>query len=360
VCRHDECRGRVRTDLADLAPYQSPQRPARYRLNTNESPYPPPRDLMDEAFDEVRAATLNRYPDHAAGALLEALSSHTSWPVEGLSAGNGSNEVLLHLFLAFGGPGRRAMVFEPTYSLHKTIPQITGTRVVTAPRTDDFRIDPVSALRSIGEVAPEIVVMCSPNNPTGNCEDPDTVEALLARAPGLVIVDEAYVEFAGRGRDLQRLLPEYTNLVIVKTLSKAWRLAGVRLGYMLAHPAITSQVARVRLPYHLSTFSQAIGVAALQHADHALEHIRAITQERDRIGRTLADSNIKCFESHANFVLFRVAEAHKVWSSLLDQGVLVRDYSATPGLEECLRVTAGTSEETDAFLEAARTAIKNV
>jgi histidinol-phosphate aminotransferase len=351
---------RVRTDIADLIPYQSPQRAARYRMNTNESPYPPPRDLLDEVFDEVRADTLNRYPDHAAAGLLEALSRHTSWPVEGISAGNGSNEVLLHLFLAFGGPRRRALVFEPTYSLHKTIPQMTGTRIVTGKRTDDFRIDPGAAVRAINEIAPEMVVVCSPNNPTGNCEDPEAVDALASAAPGLVIVDEAYVEFAGPGRDLQRLLEEHTNLVILKTLSKAWRLAGVRLGYMLANPAVTSQIARVRLPYHLSTFSQAIGVAALRRADDALEHIRAITQERDRIGRSLADMNVECFDSHANFVLLRVRESHKVWSALLDEGVLIRDYSATAGLEECLRVTAGTPEETDAFLDAMRTAIRNV
>lgn len=351
---------RVRTDIADLAPYQSPQRPARYRMNTNESPYPPPQDLLDEAFAEVRAATLNRYPDHAAGGLLEALSRHASWPVDGLSAGNGSNEVLLHLFLAFGGPGRHALVFEPTYSLHKTIPQMTGTAVVTASRTDDFRIDLAAAVRTIEEIAPEIVVVCSPNNPTANCEEPGAVEALLDSAPGLVVVDQAYVEFAGPGRDLQRLLEGHANLVVVKTLSKAWRLAGVRLGYMLAHPAVTSQIARVRLPYHLSTFSQAIGVAALRRADAALEHVRAIVQERDRIGRTLSDLGIENFESHANFVLFRVPEAHQVWSALLDEGVLVRDYSATPGLEECLRVTAGTPEETDAFLDGMRTATRNV
>jgi histidinol-phosphate aminotransferase len=350
----------VRTDIADLTPYQSPQRAARFRMNTNESPYQPPRDLLEEVFDEVRAATLNRYPDHAAAALLEALARHTSWPVEGISAGNGSNEVLLHLFLAFGGPDRRALVFEPTYSLHKTIPQMTGTRVVTGKRADNFRIDSGAAAREIDEIAPEIVVVCSPNNPTGNCEDPETVDALASAAPGLVIVDEAYVEFAGPGRDLQRLLEDHTNLVIVKTLSKAWRLAGVRLGYMLADPAVTSLIARVRLPYHLSTFSQAIGVAALRRTDDALEHIRAITQERDRIGRSLNDMNVECFESHANFLLFRVAESHKVWSELLDHGVLIRDYSATPGLEECLRVTAGTPEETDAFLDAMRATIKNV
>jgi histidinol-phosphate aminotransferase len=351
---------RVRTDIADLTPYQSPQRAARYRLNTNESPYPPPQDLLDEVFDEVRAATLNRYPDHAAAALLEALSEHTSWPVEGISAGNGSNEVLLHLFLAFGGPGRRALVFDPTYSLHKTIPQMTGTGVATSNRTVDFRIDPGAAVRAIDEIAPEVVVVCSPNNPTGNCENREAIDALASAAPGLVIVDQAYVEFAGPERDLQTLLEEHSNLVIVKSLSKAWRLAGVRLGYMLADPAVTSQVARVRLPYHLSTFSQAIGVAALRRADDALEHIHAITQERDRIGRFLSDMNVECFESHANFVLFRVSESHKVWSALLDHGVLIRDYSASPGLEECLRVTAGTPEETDAFLDAMRTAIRNV
>ena len=349
----------VRADIADLAPYLSPQRPARYRMNTNESPFPPPLDLIEEVFAQVRATTLNRYPDHAASELLEAISRHTSWPVEGVSAGNGSNEVLLHLFLAFGGPGRRALVFDPTYALHKTIPHISGTRVITNERADDFRIDPAGATRSIDEIAPEIVMLCSPNSPTGNCESPEVVESVLEASPGLVIVDEAYVEFAGPARDLQSLLKEHANLVIVKTLSKAWRLAGVRLGYMLADPAITSQVARVRLPYHLSTFSQAIGVAALRRAEATLDRVRAITEQRDRIGGALGELDVECFESHANFVLFRIPEAHKVWSALLDEGVLIRDYSAAPGLEECLRVTAGTPDETEAFLDAIKAVIKD-
>jgi histidinol-phosphate aminotransferase len=349
----------VRTDIQDLAPYASPQRPARYRLNTNESPYPPPRDLLEEVFAEVLSEPLNRYPNHAADELLGAISSHAAWPVEGVSVGNGSNEVLLHLFLAFGGPGRRALVFEPTYSLHTTIPRISGTGVVTAPRTEDFHVDVDAATLAIDEHAPEIVMLCSPNNPTGNCENHDVVEMVLESAPGLVIVDEAYVEFADPARDLQPLLGDHDNLVIVKTLSKAWRLAGVRLGYMLADPAVASQVARVRLPYHLSTFSQAIGVAALRRAADALEHVLAITEQRDRIETELTVLGIESFTSHANFLLFRMSEAHKVWSALLDRGVLIRDYSATPGLDECLRVTAGTPEETDAFVDAMRRTVED-
>jgi histidinol-phosphate aminotransferase len=347
----------VRADIADLSPYRSPQQPARYRMNTNESPYPPPAGLLDEVFVEVRGAALNRYPDHGARALVEAVSNHVSWPEDGVAVANGSNEVLLHLFLAFGGPGRRALVFEPTYSLHSTIARMTGTEVIAARRRDDFRIDSDAGPHTVGEAAPDIVVVCSPNNPTGGCEEFEVVEALLEAAPGLVLVDEAYVEFAGAARDLQRLLGAHRNLVIVKTLSKAWRLAGVRLGYMLAATEIVAEIARVRLPYHLSTFSQAVGTAALRRADDALKHVRAITEQRDRIARGLDELGAETFDSHANFVLFRVAGAHRVWTALLADGVLVRDYSETNGLRDCLRVTAGTSEETDAFIRAMKGAL---
>jgi histidinol-phosphate aminotransferase len=248
-------------------------------------------------------------------------------------------------------------VFEPTYSLHTKIAQMTGTDVVTADRAADFRIDADAARRAIEESSPEIVMLCSPNNPTGNCDDPGVVETLLEAAPGLVIIDEAYVEFAGPARDFQSSLGARSNMVVVKTLSKAWRLAGVRIGYMLADPGITAEIARVRLPYHLSTFSQAMGVCALGRAGEALEHVRAITEERDRIGRGLGKLDVERFESHANFVLYRTPDAGRVWSALLEDGVLVRDYSATPGLRDCLRVTAGTPEETGAFLDATKRAI---
>lgn len=342
----------VRPDLAGVAPYVSPQQPARWRMNTNESPYAPPSALVDEVTRQLRDAALNRYPDRDAGALYEAISRRTGWAADGLWVANGSNEVFLHLFLAFGGPGRSTAVFEPTYSLHALIPQIASTRVHTLPRDGDFRIDLDRTVELIARERPEVVIVCSPNNPTGNCEPVDTIRALAAEAPGLVVVDEAYMEFADPAESARPLLDELPNVVLVKTFSKAWRLAGVRIGYMLADPQLVDAMRRVRLPYHLSAITQIVGRAAIVHADETLRLVRSIAEERDRISLELQAMGVRTYPSRANFVLFEVGDPDEVWQGLLDRGVLVRNYSGQPLLERCLRVTAGLPEETDAFLEA--------
>ena len=342
----------ARPDLVDVAPYVSPQQPARYRMNTNESPYPPPRQLVEEVAHDLREVALNRYPDRDATRLLDAISGHVSWPSEGLWVANGSNEVFLHLFLAFGGARRTALVFEPTYSLHSLIPKVAGTRVVQGRRDASFRIDLDGALQTIERDKPEVVIVCSPNNPTGTLEPRATVEALCDAAPGIVVVDEAYGEFAGAEHSARALLQARPNLTLVKTFSKAWRLAGVRIGYMVAAPELVDEMARVRLPYHLSAVTQIVGESAIRHADETLELAGAISRERDRIAQGLAALGIRTHESHANFVLFDVDEPEVVWKSLLEREVLVRRYDGTPGLERCLRVTAGLPDETDAFLSA--------
>jgi histidinol-phosphate aminotransferase len=344
----------VRDDLTDLEPYESPQLPARVRLNTNESPYPPPPELLDDVFDELRKQELNRYPDHAATALHDALSAHVGWPREGIWIANGSNEVFMHLFLAYGGVARSAMVFEPTYSLHTLIPRITGTGVVAMMRNDDLEIEVDEAAAAVREQRPDVVIVCSPNNPTGLCEPLAAIVALLESAPGLVVVDEAYGEFADPGDTAVPLLTDYPHLVVVKTLSKSWRLAGARIGYMLGAPAITDAMARVRLPYNLSTLVQIVGLAALARAADALGPIEAIRAERRRLQVELQAMGVRCWPSRANFVLFEVDDAAAVWQALLDKGVLVRSYTKVPALENCLRVTAGRADETDAFLQAMR------
>jgi histidinol-phosphate aminotransferase len=344
----------VRHDLTGVEPYVSPQLPARVRLNTNESPYPPPSDLLDEVVAELRRHELNRYPDRDAKALTTAIADHTGWPRDGILPANGSNEVLLHLFLAFGGPGRKVMVFKPTYSLHSLIPRITGTQVIELARGDDFEIDVDEAVQEIRTRRPEIVVVCSPNNPTGLPEPLPAVKALVEEAPGLVVVDEAYGEFAEPVDSAMPLLADRPKVVITKTLSKAWRLAGARIGYLLAAPSIIAAMARVKLPYHLSTFTQLMGHAALRRADDALGVVESIKTERDRISMELQAMGVHSWPSRANFVLFRVPEAGAVWQSLMDRGVLVRSYAGAPGLENCLRVSAGRPEETDEFLNAMR------
>lgn len=342
----------VRSDLVDVPAYVSPQQPARYRMNTNESPYAPPAALVKEVAAEIEDIALNRYPDRDANDLYDAMSEHVGWPREGLWIANGSNEVFMHLFLGFGGPGRSGMLFEPTYALHSLIPTIASTKIVRLERADDFMIDLDAAVDAIRKERPEIVIVCSPNNPTGGCEPVPVVRALLAEAPGLVVVDEAYIEFAHEEESVRSLLDEHDNLVVVKTFSKAWRLAGVRIGYMLAQPALVSELARVRLPYHLSAPTQVVGRAALRHAAGTLELVRSIAEERDRIALDLQALGILTYPSRANFVLFEVDDPQRVWRELLERDVLVRSYPDHPRLQDCLRVTAGLPEESEAFLTA--------
>jgi len=341
-----------RPDLDELEPYVSPQRPARWRLNTNESPYPPPPGLVDELSERMAALALNRYPDKDAQGLYRGLAEYASWSVDGLWAANGSNEVLMHLFLAYGGPTRTVLTFEPTYSLHSLIPRVAGTRIRNLWRDEDYGIDLETALEEIDRNAPDIVVVCSPNNPTGNCEPLSTVRALLEAAPGIVVVDEAYGEFADPEESVRPLLNEHRNLVLVKTFSKAWRLAGVRLGYMLVDPALLDGIARVRLPYHLSSVTQAVGELALRYSDETLGMVESITEQRDRLSVELQAMGIKTYPSRANFVLFHTDDAEGVFNRLLERDVLVRNYSSHPALRGCLRVTAGLREETEAFLQA--------
>ena len=344
----------VRDDLLDLAPYVAQQVTARFRMNTNEFPYPPPAELVEEVTEQMKATELNRYPDKNASRLTKALSEYLEWQEEGLWIANGSNEVFLHLFLAFGGPGRKSMTFEPTYSLHSLIPKITGTTVVQSMRNEELAIDLDEAVKAIRAERPDIVVVCSPNNPSGACEPLGVVRALIEESTGLVVVDEAYGEFAPPDESVRPLLNDYPNLVVVKTFSKAWRLAGVRIGYLLGNPLLATEMARVRLPYHLSSLTQLIGEAAIRHVGATLEVVDKITAERDRLAIELQAMGIRAFHSHANFVLFQVDDAPGFWEGLLSRGVLVRNYAAQPGLEDCLRVTAGLPEETDAFLQAAR------
>lgn len=347
----------VRRDLLDAAPYVSPQRPARYRMNTNESPYPPPPALVQEIGRSIEELALNRYPDRDASALYSALAEHNGWTSQGLWVANGSNEVFMHLFLAFGGPGRRALTFEPTYPLHSLIPRIAGTEVRQSGRDDGFEIDLDLATKELRDVRPDIVIVCSPNNPTGGCEPLATVQTLLEEAPGIVVVDEAYIEFASPQESVRTLLDSYDNLVITKSFSKAWRLAGARLGYMLAAPELIAELARVRLPYHLSAITQLIGEAAMRHSDETLKFVRALVEQRDRIAIELQVQGIRSYPSRANFVLFEIEDTAKVWEQLLSNDVLVRSYPGVHRLDGCLRVTAGLPEETDAFLNAIEDAL---
>ena len=343
----------VRPDLQLAEGYHSPQVEAEVRLNTNESPFAPPDAWREELLDSLKEVSFHRYPDRPATQLREAVAAlHGVAPGEVFCA-NGSNEVLQCLLLAFGGPGRRALVFEPTYALHSHISRITGTEVVEGGRDDDFRIDPVDAATLLAADRPDVTFLCSPNNPTGRAEPRDTVEAVLAAAPGLVIVDEAYGQFSPWSA-LELRGPEHPGLVVTRTFSKTWAMAGARLGYLVAEPAVVRACEAVVLPYHLSAQTQLAGLLALRHVPEMEARVARITEERGRVAAALGDLPVDTWPSDANFILFRPEDrdADEVWRSLLAHSVLIRNCAHWEGLRGCLRVTVGTTEENDRFLHA--------
>lgn len=353
--------GLLREDLRGGTPYGAPQLDVPVRLNTNESSYPVPPSVVAEitaAVAEV-AAGLNRYPDREFTDLRTALaaylsSSGTAVDPAQVWAGNGSNEVLQHVVLAFGGPGRTALGFTPAYSMHPIISTSVGTAWVDGLRGQGgtpFDLTVESAVAQVREHDPHVVFLCSPNNPTGTALGLDVVEAVYAAAErAVVVVDEAYAEFARPGTpSALTLLDGRPRLVVTRTMSKAFAFAGGRLGYLAADPALIDALRLVRLPYHLSAPTQAIALAALRHAPEMLGTVEAIKEQRDRMVTGLTELGLAPVPSDANFVLFGgLADAAQTWRALLDRGVLVRDV----GIPHYLRVTAGTPDETGAFLAA--------
>ncbi|HMC72235.1 MAG TPA: histidinol-phosphate transaminase [Mycobacteriales bacterium] len=342
----------LRDDLRGLSAYGAPQLDVATRLNTNENPYPPPPELVADLRSAVAAAaeTLNRYPDREATELRAALAAYLGHglEVEQVWAANGSNEILQQLLMAFGGHGRTALGFVPSYSMHRLIALATGTRWMNVDRKDDFSLDPARATADVVEHRPDIVFLCSPNNPTGTALDPSVVEAVLEAAPGMVVVDEAYAEFSHS----PTLLPQlggHPRLVVTRTMSKAFAFAGARVGYLAADAAVVDALRLVRLPYHLSALTQAAALAALRHADATLGQVAQLRRDRDRLVEQMRTMDLDVVDSDANFVLFgRFADQRVEWQALLDRGILVRDV----GLPGWLRVSVGTTSECDAFLAA--------
>ncbi len=349
-----------RADLEELAGYHSPQLDVAVRLNTNESPYPPPNEFVEEWLAACRGLALNRYPDRGAVELRAAIGAFLGQPAERVFVGNGSNEILQTLLLTYAGAGRRVAIFEPTYALHGHIARITGTEVVVGTRSADFTIDPDAAAAMVAETQPALVFACSPNNPTGTLEPVATLRALLDAAPGLVVVDEAYGEFATDSALSQ--VADDGRLVVVRTYSKVWSMAALRLGFCIAPSAVVAELEKVVLPYSLAAPTQLAGTIALRYADAMRQRVQALVDERERIAAALeGHPGLIGFPSGANFMLLRFERgAGDVWQQLLDRGVLVRDFSRRPGLEECLRVTVGTPEENDAFLTALASSMEEV
>lgn len=341
-----------RPDLALREGYHSAQVDVPVRLNTNESPLPPPPEWTERLAEEVRAVRFNRYPDRDALGLREALAGFHGVDAGQVFCANGSNEVLQSICLAYGGAGRSAAVFEPTYALHAHIAHLTGTAVVEGGRRDDFTLDPHRVADLLGAHRPAITFLCSPNNPTGLAEDRATVAAIVEGAPGLVVVDEAYGQFSDWSA--LDLVEEGRPLVVVRTFSKTWSMAAARLGYAVAPAPVVEALRRVALPYHLDSVKQAAGRLALEYAGEMEQRVALVVRERERISAAMAAMAITVWPSQANFVLFRPErrKAAEVWEGLVERGVLVRDTSGWPGLAGCLRVTVGTPGENDAFLAA--------
>ena len=342
----------LREDLRGLTAYGAPQLDVPIRLNTNENPYPPPVELVDDLRRSVgdAAVALNRYPDREATALRAALAAYLGQGLttEQVWAANGSNEILQQLLMAFGGQGRTAIGFVPSYSMHQLIARATGTSWHATLRQDDFSLDAETARREVAAHRPDIVFLCSPNNPTGTALDPAVLEAVLAEATGMVVVDEAYAEFSHQPTLLPKLRGR-PRLVVTRTMSKAFAFAGARVGYLAADPAVIDALRLVRLPYHLSALTQAAALAALRHADATLAQVARLRADRDRLVTSLRDLGLDVVDSDANFVMFgRFGDQTTVWQKLLDHGILVRDV----GLAGWLRVSVGTTAECDEFLAA--------
>ena len=351
----DRERVAVRADLADLEPYGAPQLDVAVRLNTNETPEPPPPEFDALLAQRVRHLALHRYPDRRARALRERLAGIEGLTPDQVWVANGSNEVLLQLFLAYGGPGRRVLLFRPGYSAHPLIARVASTTVVEHDLSDEYMLTADVAAAAVAATQPDLVVVGHPNNPTGVAVPHEAVHALHEGCAGLVVVDEAYVEFGADS--LRGALEVLPRLVVTRTFSKAYRLAGLRLGYLLAHDWVIDDIRRVRLPYHLDTLKQVAALAALDLGPRMLTHVPQIIAERERVAARLRElPGVEVTPSTANFLLLRTP-ATDLFDRLLAREVLVRDVAAQPRREGCVRVTIGTAEENDAFLAALEAAL---
>ena len=364
-------RPKVRASLDLISGYHSAQVDVEVRLSTNESPEPPPAGFVEALKESLDSLHWNRYPDRSATELRERIGQVEAPHVAGaltaanVSVANGSNEILQSLCLAYGGPDRSALTFEPTYALHQHIAQVCGTEVIQVERDSEFRINLDQAVAAILEQRPSITFLCSPNNPTGMVESPSTVSAVLDAVEsvnGLLVVDEAYGQFAAWSA--LSLVAEERSIVVTRTYSKTWSAAALRLGYLVGPTWVVDELDKVLLPYHLDSVTQVAGLLALDYQSEMEQRVAALVKERTRVSAALEDLPVQQWPSEANYILFRPL-AHPegssismrqsgdvVWQALVDRSVLVRNCSSWPRLDGCLRVTLGTAEENTKFLEA--------
>ena len=347
----------LRESLAPLSAYGAPQVDAEATLNTNENPFSLSPELVSAIAARISqvAANLNRYPDRDARELRNGLASYinqlsgTSLSASQVWVANGSNEIIQSLFLAFGD--RAAIGFLPSYSMHPLIARVTSTEWVDGKRRSDFSLDIDSAITQIAQVAPALTFITTPNNPTGEAISIDDIEKIAQIVPGLLVVDEAYAEFSDQ-RSAVTLIEKYPQIVVIRTMSKAFSFAGARVGYLLAHPSVVDAMMLVRLPYHLSTLTQGAALVALDFKDELLSGVAVLRAERDRVASSLREMGLTVLPSQANFLLFSgfQTSSPQLWQEMLDRGILIRDV----GLSGYLRTTIGTGAENDKFLHALR------
>jgi histidinol-phosphate aminotransferase len=348
----------IRDDLRGRKPYGAPQLDVAISLNVNENTHRIPEEVAIDVVGAIAASLIdiNRYPDREFLDLRSALANYLGDGLteQNLWAANGSNEVLLQIFQAFGGPNRKALGFGPTYSMYSLLALTSGTTYVDAKRAEKYELTSELVVQAIEKEKPSIVLLCSPNNPTGTPLSLSVIEAAYEASNGVVVVDEAYAEFSS-DESATSLLQGRPRLLVSRTMSKAFAFAGARVGYLAADPAAIDALRLVRLPYHLSAFTQAAAKAALKHSKLMLKTVEEIRYQRDRLSVELAEIGFEVFRSEANFVLFSgLKNSAESFERLLAQGILVRNV----GIPNTLRVSAGTEAETTKFLEAARDLVK--
>lgn len=339
----------VREDLRTLVPYDAPFYPDVIKLDANENPYDFPGEVLEKIYREVSCRDFNRYPDAAAARLRERLAAYTGLGPENIMVGNGSDELILNIMLTFGARARFA-VATPTFTMYGVHGRIAFCEKIEVPRSDDFGVDVRAMKQAAARPEVKVVVICTPNNPTGNATPPEDIEDILGSTDSIVVVDEAYGEFGGRS--CIPLLDRYPNLVVLRTFSKAFGLAGLRVGYLLAARPVINELLKVKQPYNLNAFSQAAARVVMENPAPFRERIEKILKERDRLFKELsALPGVEAFPTDANFILFRTPlPAARVYNGLLERGVLIRNMDG-PALPRCLRVSVGTPGENGIFLE---------
>lgn len=339
----------VREDIRDLQPYEPHLYENVIKLDANENPYPFPPELMAKIFAAANGETFSRYPDPTADELRREIAGYTGVGYRNIIAGNGSDELILLILQTFAGPGKRVLIPVPTFAMYHIHSRITGSIPVHLPMDENYNVPVAAVLREMANPDTRITFLVTPNNPTGNCIPQETIEYILERSAGLVVVDEAYIEFGGR--TVVPLLTKYNNLVILRTFSKV-ALAGLRIGYLLSGPEVTGELMKVKQPYNTDAFSQMAATMALRNWPVIMEQVEKIRAERARLMSEMAGlPGMTVYPSEANFILFRPGQpAGEVHQRLLEAGILVRNLGGAPGLTNCLRVTIGQKEENDRFL----------